>query len=312
MHLALLETNLPLPNKRSGKVRDLYDIKLPDGQPGLLIVATDRTSAFDVVMENGLPGKGIVLTQLSTFWFRHFEDEYRHHLVSVDSADIPDLSEQEQKSLTGRVMICRKTRVMPIECIARGYLAGSGWKDYQATGMVCGIELPKGLRNGDRLEHPLFTPSTKAASGHDENISFDEGSRLIGIEAMSYLRDTTVSLYGRARDYASKKGIILADTKFEFGVPDGEDEPILIDEIFTPDSSRFWPADEWKPGGEQPSFDKQYVRNYLESLVEQNIWNKNPPGPYLPEHIVRDTMARYCEAYVRLTGEEIDLKAYGY
>ncbi len=307
MPTLVMDTNLSLPNKRSGKVRDLYDVTMPDGDEALLIIATDRISAFDVVMANGLPGKGVVLTQISRFWFDHFGDEVPHHLISTDVADIPGLSDDERRELAGRVTLCRKTEVLPVECIARGYLAGSGWKDYQRSGAVCGIELPKSLDNGDRLEEPIFTPSTKADTGHDENISFEEGAAIVGNDTMRWLGDTTLSLYSRAREYALERGIILADTKFEFGTVDGADAPLLIDEIFTPDSSRFWPLDEWAPGGEQPSFDKQYVRNYLETVVADGRWDKTPPGPELPTQVLEDTMARYLEAYERLTGQALDL-----
>ena len=307
MSEALLETRLNLSNRRTGKVRDIYDVTLPDGEEALLIVATDRTSAFDVVMANGLPGKGIVLTQISKFWFDHFSGSVEHHLLSTDPADVPGLSAAERSLLAGRIMLCRKTEVVPIECIARGYITGSGWKDYQKTGSVCGIPLPDGLRNSDRLAQPLFTPSTKADTGHDENISFEQGVDVVGRELMEWLRDTTLSLYGQARDYALERGIILADTKFEFGRLPGHDTPLLIDEIFTPDSSRFWPADQWQPGGEQPSFDKQIVRNYLETLVSAGTWDKTPPGPTLPDEVVEKTMARYLEAYERLTGSPLTL-----
>ena len=283
---ALLETDLSLPNKRSGKVRDLYDVTLSSGEEALLIVATDRVSAFDVVMANGLPGKGIVLTQISKFWFDMFADQVTHHLLSTDVADVPGLSEDEKSALNGRIMLCRKSKVVPIECIARGYITGSGWKDYQATGQICGIELPTGLRNSDRLEQPLFTPSTKAASGHDENISFADGVEIVGEELMRTLSDLTLKLYGAARDYAFERGIILADTKFEFGQIDGLTQPVLIDEIFTPDSSRFWPAEDWQPGREQASFDKQIIRNYLEDVVAAKRWDKTPPGPELPPEVV--------------------------
>jgi phosphoribosylaminoimidazole-succinocarboxamide synthase len=304
---ALLETRLNLPNRRSGKVRDLYDVVLPNGEDALLIVATDRISAFDVVMANGLPGKGIILTQISKFWFDRFGADVPHHLISTDPGDVPGLDDAERRLLRGRMMLCRKTRVIPVECIARGYLTGSGWKDYERTGSVCGIVLPAGLRNGDRLPEPLFTPSTKAASGHDENISFEEGARQVGRETMTWLCNTTLDLYSRARDYALGRGIILADTKFEFGVPPGASTPILVDEIFTPDSSRFWPADQWRPGAEQPSFDKQIVRDYLETLVAAGQWNKSPPGPRLPDEIVERSLGRYREAYERLTGSGLDL-----
>jgi phosphoribosylaminoimidazole-succinocarboxamide synthase len=307
MTSALLHTELSLPNKRSGKVRDLYDVPLPDGGQALLIVATDRISAFDVVMHNGLPGKGVVLTQISRFWFDYFAAEVNHHLLSTDVADVPGLSSAEQDLLRGRIMLCRQTAVIPIECIARGYITGSGWKDYQASGSVCGIALPRGLQNSDRLAEPLFTPSTKAASGHDENISFAEGVDQVGEELMQWLRMTTLKLYGRARDYAGERGIILADTKFEFGLVEGQSEPLLIDEIFTPDSSRFWPADQWLPGREQASFDKQIVRNYLETLVANGEWDKTPPGPVLPEEVVDKTLQKYLQAYEMLTGQSLSL-----
>jgi phosphoribosylaminoimidazole-succinocarboxamide synthase len=307
MTQAVLETRLNLPNRRTGKVRDLYDVTLASGDPALLIVATDRISAFDVVMQNGLPGKGVVLTQISRFWFDHFAGEVNHHLLSTDPADVPGLTEAERDTLRGRMMLCRKTEVVPIECIARGYITGSGWKDYQRTGSVCGIKLPEGLRNSDRLAEPLFTPSTKAETGHDENISFEQGVELVGEALMTWLQDTTLRLYGKARDYALERGIILADTKFEFGRLPGETTPILIDEIFTPDSSRFWPAGDWEPGREQASFDKQIVRNYLETLVADGTWDKTPPGPVLPDEVVAKTMARYLEAYERLTGSTLTL-----
>jgi len=303
----LLETNLDLPNRRSGKVRDLYDVTLDNGADALLIVATDRVSAFDVVLANGLPGKGIVLTQLSKFWFDYFADAVPHHLLSTDVADVAGLSAEERKLLDRRIMLCRKTTVVPIECIARGYITGSGWKDYQVNGEVCGIELPTGLRNCDRLEQALFTPSTKAATGHDENISFAEGVEVVGEELMSWLSDMTLELYGKAQVYALERGIILADTKFEFGQIDGQPTPLLIDEIFTPDSSRFWPADEWQPGREQPSFDKQIVRNYLETVVAAGEWDKTPPGPLLPDEVVEKSQLRYLEAFELLTGTSLTL-----
>ena len=220
MKEALLETNLSLPNKRAGKVRDLYDVVL-GAEEALLIVATDRISAFDVVMENGFPGKGVVLTQISRFWFDFFSDQFAHHLISTDVNDVPGLTDEEKSVLTDRIMLCRKTEVVPIECIARGYITGSGWKDYQESGEVCGIKLPDGLQNSDKLESPLFTPSTKAETGHDENISFEEGASIVGLDLMNWLQDSTLSLYREARDYALDKGIILADTKFEFGRFDG-------------------------------------------------------------------------------------------
>ena len=260
-----------------------------------------------MVLGNGPAGKGVVLTQISKFWFDHFADVAAHHLVSTDVADLSGLRDDERGQLEGRMMLCRAAKVVPIECIARGYLAGSGWKDYQRSGEVCGIPLPAGLANGDRLPEPLFTPSTKAETGHDENISFEQGAAIVGEETMAWLRDTTLRLYGLARDYAAERGILLADTKFEFGIVEGSAEPILIDELFTPDSSRFWPADEWQPGGEQPSFDKQYVRNYLETLVASGEWDKTPPGPALPNDVLDNTLERYLEAYRRLTGSALAL-----
>lgn len=301
------ETNLPFANRKSGKVRDLYDATLADGGEGLLIVATDRISAFDVVLGSGLPGKGVVLTQISKFWFNYFEDSYRHHLETCEVEEIPGLPERYHDQLRGRVMLCKKTSVVPVECIARGYITGSGWKDYQRSGEVCGIKLRNGLVNSDRLDEVLFTPSTKAEAGlHDENISFETGVDLVGADIMTYLRDATLDLYQSARDFAAERGIILADTKFEFGQINGS-QPILIDEIVTPDSSRFWPADDWEPGREQSSFDKQFVRNYLETLVATNQWDKTPPGPELPSQVIDDTMSRYLEAFNRLTGTSLAL-----
>ncbi|MBT5682163.1 MAG: phosphoribosylaminoimidazolesuccinocarboxamide synthase, partial [Gammaproteobacteria bacterium] len=305
MASALLGTDLDLLNKRTGKVRDLYDVTLASGEEALLIIATDRISAFDVVMQNGLPGKGIVLTQISKFWFDHFADSVPHHLISTDVADVPGLTDAQRVSLAGRIMLCRKTEVVPIECIARGYITGSGWKDYQRSGEVCGITLPEGLQNSDRLAEPLFTPSTKAVDGHDENISFAQGAEEVGEELMHWLGEKTLSLYSSARDYAASRGIILADTKFEFGQINGVGEPILIDEIFTPDSSRFWPADDWQPGREQASFDKQIVRNYLETMVASGEWDKTSPGPVLPDEVIERSIARYLEAYHLLTGEHL-------
>lgn len=309
MREALLRTDLALPNRRSGKVRDLYDVSLPDGTDAILIVATDRISAFDVVMANGLPGKGIVLTQISRFWFEKFADVVPNHLLSMDVNDVPGLSAHDRQQLSGRIMLCKRATILPVECIARGYLTGSGWLDYQRTGAVCGHVLPSGLRNGDQLEKPIFTPSTKAASGHDQNITIAEGAKIVGVDQMTFLERTTLDLYVRARDYARTRGIILADTKFEFGLLPGAKQPILVDEIFTPDSSRFWPADDWLPGREQPSFDKQIVRNYLETLVAEGKWNKTPPGPTLPAEITERTMARYLEAFERLTGHPLDFSA---
>ena len=308
MTKTVTETQLTLPNKRQGKVRDLYDVTLANGDPGLLIVATDRISAFDVVLENGLPGKGVVLTQISRFWFDYFGERVNHHLISTDVADVPGLTDEEREQVEGRIMLCRRTSVLPVECIVRGYITGSGYKDYMRSGKVCGIDLPTGLKNSDRLSEPLFTPSTKAEAGlHDENISFEEGVEIVGRETMSWLRDTTLDLYKTASAHARDCGIILADTKFEFGVVEGEEEPLLIDEIFTPDSSRFWPAEDWEPGQEQNSFDKQIVRNYLETVVSAGSWDKTPPGPELPDNVVDAASRRYLEAYELLTGSSLTL-----
>ncbi|MCZ6502033.1 MAG: phosphoribosylaminoimidazolesuccinocarboxamide synthase [Gammaproteobacteria bacterium] len=308
---ALMTTDLPLPNKRTGKVRDLYDLTLPNGDDGILIVATDRVSVFDVVLENGIPDKGVMLTKISKFWFEFFDGKFRHHLVSTDPGDITGLDADQKASLSGRIMICRRSSVVPIECIVRGYLTGSGYKDYQKTGSVCGIELPLGLVNSDRIEEPIFTPSTKAEEGHDENISFEESCNVAGRELMEKIRDMSLSIFIQGRDYALERGIIIADTKFEFGLEgsperkNGADlvseEPVLIDEVLTPDSSRFWPADEWQPGREQNSFDKQYVRNYTMGLVDKGQWNKEYPGPALPDDVIDNTYQRYEEAYNRLT-----------
>ena len=316
---ALMETDLPLAGKRQGKVRDIYEATLADGTAVLVIVASDRISAFDVVMPNGVPGKGTVLTQISRFWFEKVEKQLgscvKHHLLSTDPAIIPGLTEEQVDSLRGRVMICRKTRVVPIECVVRGYLAGSGWKEYRQNGTVCGVELPAGLKQCSRLPEPIFTPATKAESGHDENISFEQAGQIVGVELMTKLRDLSIKLYEMGHDHATTCGIILADTKFEFGLPlDQADsannsiaEPILIDEVLTPDSSRFWPADDYQAGRDQVSFDKQYVRNYLENLVKQEQWDKTPPSPALPEEVVNYTLAKYVEAYRLLTGQAIHI-----
>lgn len=302
---AVMHTDLPLPNKRTGKVRDLYDLTLPDGTPGILIIATDRISVFDVVLQNGIPGKGVMLTRISKFWFDFLAEKFggkiRHHLVSIDPSDIEGLDNAQRASLAGRIMICRKSNVVPIECIVRGYLTGSGWKDYQKTGAVCGIALPKGMQNSSMIEQPIFTPSTKPEQGHDENISFQHACDIAGTELMEQIRDKSLTIYTTAREYARGRGIIIADTKFEFGLEPGSNESVLIDEVLTPDSSRFWPADEWAPGKEQSSFDKQFVRNYTETLVAKGEWNKEYPAPSLPNEIVAKSYARYEEAFKRLT-----------
>ena len=302
MSKAVVSTNLPLANKRQGKVRDLYNLTLPGGGEGVLIIATDRISVFDVVLANGIPDKGVMLTKISTFWFNYFQGKFNHHLVSTDANDIPGISAEDKAMLQGRIMICRKSKVVPIESIVRGYLTGSGWKDYQKTGSVCGIALPAGMHNSSKIDQPIFTPSSKAETGHDENISFDQACALVGADLMGKIRDESLLIYTTARDYAAERGIIIADTKFEFGLEGDSNEPVLIDEVLTPDSSRFWPADEWQAGREQNSFDKQYVRNYTQTLVDRGEWNKEYPAPALPDEVIENTLARYQEAYDRLTG----------
>ena len=276
-----------------GKVRDIYDLG-----DRLLIVATDRLSAFDVVMPTPIPDKGRVLTQLSLFWFQLLKDVISNHVLSA--AEFPAPFDRFQDELAGRSMVVRKTKPLPIECVARGYLSGSGWKEYKATGKVCGIQLPSGLHESDKLPEVLFTPATKAATGHDENIPFSRAAEMIGGELAAKVRDTTLEIYRRAAAYAEPRGILLADTKFEFGIL--HDELIWIDEALTPDSSRFWPAAEYRPGGPQPSFDKQFVRDYLERIQ----WPKTPPGPDLPPDVVAATRAKYREAYRILVGRELD------
>jgi len=290
----ILNTEFPdLKLAGRGKVRDIYDL----GET-LLIVTTDRISAFDVIMNEPVPNKGYVLTQISSFWFRQMEDIIPNHIISTDVKDFPTECQKYADVLDGRSMLVKKAKPLPVECIVRGYISGSGWKDYKATGAICGIQLPPGLVESDRLPEPIFTPSTKAELGeHDENISFDKTVELIGLDLAKKIRDTTIAIYERARDIADGKGIIIADTKFEYGIY--QDEVIIIDECMTPDSSRFWPKDSYKPGGAQPSFDKQFLRDYLETLD----WNKTAPAPTLPEEIVRKTGEKYMEALVRLTGK---------
>lgn len=292
MSTALLQTTLPFPVRR-GKVRDVYDLG-----DALLIVATDRISAFDCVMPNGIPDKGRILTALSLFWFgklRQFDIPI--HVIASEVPDYPEAVRPYSDQLAGRSMLVRKATVVPIECVARGYLAGSGWKEYQQTQTVCGVKLPPGLRQCDKLPEPIFTPATKEESGHDINISFEEAEDRIGHGMAERLRDLTLRIYGWAADYARHRGVIIADTKFEFGtLPDGT--ILLIDEVLTPDSSRFWPAGQYEPGHDQPSFDKQFVRNWLESQP----WDKRPPAPALPPDVVAGTRQRYVEAYELLTG----------
>ena len=294
----LLESAIPtVPLWRRGKVRDVYDLG-----DRLLLVATDRLSAFDVVMPTGIPGKGQILTEISLFWFRLLGDVLPNHVLTADVREYPEELQPFRDQLQGRSMVVRKTAPFSVECVVRGYLAGSGLKDYKATGAICGVALPPGLREGDRLEAPVFTPATKADSGHDENISFDEMARRIGRARAEELRSATLAIYLRARSHAEARGILLADTKFEFGLVD--DRVVWIDEALTPDSSRFWPADTWSPGQPQPSFDKQFVRDYLETLA----WDKRPPGPPLPPDVVERTREKYLEAQMRLTGPPLSTR----
>jgi phosphoribosylaminoimidazole-succinocarboxamide synthase len=317
----LLQTSLDgLTLQRRGKVRDVYEIALASGELALLIVATDRISAFDYVLGSGIPDKGKVLTQLSAFWFERMGDLVPHHLLSTDPDRFPESARPHATVLRGRTMLVRKTDPVPIECVARGYLSGSGWKEYQQTGSVCGVKLPAGLRESDRLPEPIFTPATKAESGHDVNISEEEAGRLVGPELIARLKALTLEIYRRGCEHAESKGIIIADTKFEFGLAPvdptssrrsaaaesasntiGNQEIVLIDEVLTPDSSRFWPQTAYEPGHGQPSFDKQFVRDYLEELR----WNKQPPVPSLPDEVVRRTREKYVEAFRLLTGREL-------
>ena len=295
MNMAIMKTDLPgVKLHGRGKVRDIYDI----GEY-LLIVATDRLSAFDVVLPTPIPNKGKVLTQMSAFWFDHFKDFVPNHVVSTDIAAYPKQLQPFRDQLEGRSMLVKKATVFPIECVARGFLTGSGLKDYNKTGAVCGIQLPSGLRDSDRLPNPIFTPATKAETGHDENISEEQATNVIGAENIRKLKDLTLSIYSRAVEFASKRGIIICDTKFEFGIIDGQ--ICIVDEMLTPDSSRFWPANQYDPGKPQPSFDKQFVRDYLERIH----WNKQPPAPALPDDIVQATSAKYVEALRILTGRDL-------
>ena len=306
----LLDTNLEgLTLQRRGKVRDVYEL-----DDALLIVATDRISAFDYVLGSGIPDKGKVLTQLSAFWFEHIRGLVPHHMIAVDPDRFPEPARRHGTVLHGRSMLVRRTEPIPIECVARGYLSGSGWKEYQQTGSVCGIALPSGLRESDRLPEPIFTPATKAETGHDVNISEAEAGRLVGGDLVARLKKLTLEIYSRGVLHAESKGIIIADTKFEFGLApaspsrrssggaeaDGN-ELILIDEVLTPDSSRFWPKDQYEPGHGQPSFDKQYVRDYLEEIR----WNKQPPVPSLPDDVIQRTRGKYVEAFRLLTGRDL-------
>jgi len=288
------QTSLPgLPPPRRGKVRDVYDLG-----DKLLIVASDRISAFDVVLSPGIPDKGALLTRLSSFWFRRFADVVPNHLLETDAARFPSLLEAHRDLLSGRSVLVKKCRVVPFECVARGFLAGSGWKDYRKTGEVCGHRLPAGLREADRLPEAIFTPATKAETGHDENVSVATMANALGPELTGRLRDLTLEIYKRAAAYAETRGILLADTKFEFGL-DENGSVVWVDEALTPDSSRFWPRESWRPGGSPPSYDKQFLRDWL----EKSGWNKTPPAPVLPPDVVAGTRARYVEAFETLTGE---------
>lgn len=289
---ALLETHLNgLPLFRRGKVRDVYDL-----DDRLLIVATDRISAYDCIMPNGIPGKGIILTAMSLFWFDLVRDIVPNHLITADAEAYPDQLRPFKDILAGRSMLVRKASRFDVECVVRGYLVGSGWREYRQHKMVSGLPLPAGLQEASRLEPPLFTPATKAESGHDENISFEQMAKIVGETEAVRLRDLSLAIYTRARDYADTRGIIIADTKFEFGLIDGQ--IALIDEVLSPDSSRFWPKDRYQPGRPQESFDKQFVRDYLDTLD----WDKTPPAPPLPDEIIQRTLEKYQEAYRRLIG----------
>jgi phosphoribosylaminoimidazole-succinocarboxamide synthase len=291
----VLQLELPgIKKLKSGKVREIFDLG-----DQFLFVASDRISAFDVIMPNGIPRKGEVLTQVSYFWFAQTEPFQPNHLISKPGDPLPANLQPYADKLAHRSMIVKKAKPLAIECVVRGYLAGSGWKEYKERQSVCGIKLPPGLKDSSELPEPVFTPATKAETGHDENISFEEAARIVGSDVAEHVRAASLKIYNFARDYARKRGIIIADTKFEFGELDGK--LILIDEVLTPDSSRFWPADQYQPGKSQPSFDKQFVRDYLETLD----WNKNPPGPMLPSDVVAKTTAKYLDAYERLTGKKL-------
>jgi phosphoribosylaminoimidazole-succinocarboxamide synthase len=291
----VLHLEIPgLKKLRSGKVREIFDLG-----DRLLFVATDRISAFDCIMPNGIPHKGQVLTQISYFWFGQTESFQPNHLLSKPSDPLPAQLQPFAAELSGRSMLVKKAKPLAIECVVRGYLAGSGWKEYRASQTVCGVKLPAGLKESSELPEPIFTPATKAETGHDENISFDRAAGIVGADVAEKARAASLKIYNTARDYARKRGLIIADTKFEFGLFEGE--LILIDEVLTPDSSRFWPADQYQAGKSQPSFDKQFVRDYLETLD----WDKNPPAPALPADVVARTESKYLEAYERLTGKKL-------
>jgi phosphoribosylaminoimidazole-succinocarboxamide synthase len=294
----LLQTDFPdLTLHASGKVRDVYKI----GDQQLLFVASDRISAFDYILATGIPQKGRVLNQISLFWFDYLADIVPNHLITADVDKYPQEVRKYADQLRGRSMLVRRAEMFPVECVVRGYISGSAWKEYKATGKVSGISLPAGLKESDAFPEPIFTPSTKATTGHDENISFDQMCDIVGVETASHLRDLTLRVYKKAAAYALHRGIIIADTKFEFGRT--EQGITLADEVLTPDSSRFWPADKYAPGGPQDSYDKQYVRDYLEEIH----WNKQPPAPGLPPDVARRTSEKYLEAYLQLTGHKLDV-----
>jgi phosphoribosylaminoimidazole-succinocarboxamide synthase len=294
----LLRTDFPdLALQVSGKVRDVYQV----GRDQLLFVASDRISAFDYILATGIPQKGRVLTQISLFWFDYLAEIVPNHLVTADVGQYPPEVQKYADQLRGRSMLVRRAEMFPVECVVRGYISGSAWKEYKASGKVCGIALPAGLRESEAFPEPIFTPATKATSGHDENISFDQMCEIVGVETASNLRDIALRIYIKAADYARQHGIILADTKFEFGRT--EQGITLADEVLTPDSSRFWPADKYAPGRSQDSYDKQYVRDYLEQIH----WNKQPPAPALPADVARQTSEKYIEAYFQLTGRKLDV-----
>ena len=301
MNETILQLDLPgIKKVRSGKVREVFDLG-----DRFLLVASDRISAFDVIMPNGIPRKGEVLTQISHFWFEKFSALVPNHLLAKADDPLPSNLQPFAAQLARRSMIVKKAKPLAIECIVRGYLSGSGWKEYKKSQTVCGIQLPAGLTESAELPEPIFTPSTKAEAGHDENISFEEACQIVGTDLATQARDLSLKIYRAGRDYARQRGIIIADTKFEFGLENGgassQGRLILIDEVLTPDSSRFWPADQYAPGRGQPSFDKQFVRDYLETLT----WDKTPPGPKLPEDVVAKTSAKYLEAYEKLTGKKL-------
>jgi len=293
--VVVTDTDLPLKAFKKGKVRDIYDVN-----DKLLLIVTDRISAFDFVLHESIPKKGVCLTQISKFWFEHFKDTVPSHMISADVENFPDELKPYKDSLKGRSMLVKKANVFPIECIVRGYISGSAWKSYQKDGTVCGIKLPEGLKESDKFDEPLFTPSTKADDGHDINISYEKMKEIIGEEDAEKLKELSLKIYKEGSEYARKKGIIIADTKFEFGKIDNK--IILVDEVLTPDSSRFWPANLYEAGKKQPSFDKQYVRDYLSTTD----WDKNSNPPHLPDEVVEETQKKYQEAYEKITGKKFN------